>query len=183
MISNWKLFISNIDCYKTYLLKTVWASLFVSTSKNYSFFWNKICILFCNFPCALCVLIINTTKMKTVYTILFAIVALAFTSCSSSYTYYTHQEEDDVYFTKKTDEEVDGYQTYDVDAEGRNTYRDGRTWRNRRDRDYNNDGYSNRRNTNRSVGSRPERSKPSQKSTPSRSSRPSSRPSKSKGPY
>lgn len=44
------------------------------------------------------------------------IVGLFLTSCSSSYSRYWHEEEDDVYFTSRTKEEVEAYETFHDDS-------------------------------------------------------------------
>lgn len=51
--------------------------------------------------------------MKKLYNI--SLICLGFiflSSCSSSYSRYWHEQEDDVYFTSKTKEEVEAYETY-----------------------------------------------------------------------
>lgn len=51
--------------------------------------------------------------MKKLYNICFATISiLLLTSCSSSYSRYWHEEEDDVYFTSKTKEEVEAYKSF-----------------------------------------------------------------------
>lgn len=51
--------------------------------------------------------------MKKLYNICIVLVSiLLLTSCSSSYSRYWHEEEDDVYFTSKTKEEVEAYKSF-----------------------------------------------------------------------
>lgn len=82
--------------------------------------------------------------MKRLYTLSLGILAgLLLTGCSSSYSRYWHEEEDDVYFTSKTKEEVEAYETFQENSDS------DENWNYRDNYPQDNDTYE--RDRNRSI--------------------------------
>lgn len=117
--------------------------------------------------------------MNKFYFALFACVALSFGSCSS--TNYTHEAEDDVYFSSQTEESIEVFapsqsenDTYDNGAVRNypNSYPGTRTGRSGRTTRTNDPTYC--------PPSNPRQSRTPRTSTPSRTSQPSSTPAPSR---